>query len=77
MSSWKDEICFSTVLAATDMLSRLEGFSEGAAGGGEVDLFWSLLVFRSLVPFSVNGRPELAVADSVGVRGARDKLSLH
>jgi hypothetical protein len=62
------------------MLPRLE---EGGAdaGGGDTGRFWSLLepVFRSLVPFSAYGRAslDLAVARSVGVRGAGGKLSLR
>lgn len=79
MSSWTDESRFSTVLAATEMISCLEGFDVGAAGGGE--LFWSLLepVLRSLVPFRVNERVlfDLGVAGSVGVSGVGDKLSLR
>ena len=63
------------------MLSRLEGFGAGAAGGGDVNLFWSLFepIFRSLVPSCVNERVllDLAVGDSVGIGGTGGELSLH
>lgn len=73
------------------MLSRLKGAGTDAGAGagaaakkaGEVlrglGLFWSLLepVFRSLAPPFCVFLLHLAVAGSVGVRGAGDRLSLR
>lgn len=90
MTSCKDERRFSIGLEGTGILSRLEGVGTGVnagaaaaakVGGGDAGLalFWSLLVFRSLVPFSACGGVllDLGVAGSVGVRGAGGKLSLR